>query len=76
VVKGFYYNGPLYDTNNLLQDEQNSKETTEPNDLNPLTVGIITAIVVISIISISRWASKLKEMGVKQNLFVFVHRKC
>lgn len=80
VGKGFYYNGPLYDTNDLLQDdppleeqeeftsdEQSPEETTQPNALNPLTLGVVASLVAVPVIAISVIALKRKKSIDKQS---------
>ena len=67
VGKGFYYNGPLYDTNDLLLQEPNTTETTHPESIDQLTLGIIATLIAVPVISISVWISKRKNRKVKQN---------
>jgi hypothetical protein len=80
VGKGFYANGPLYDTNDLLQDdppleeqeeftsdEQSPEETTQPNALNPLTLGVVASLVAVPVIAISVLALKRKKGIDKQS---------
>jgi hypothetical protein len=79
VGKGFYANGPLYDTNELLQDdqpleeqeeftsdEQSPEETTQPDALNPLTLVVVASLVAVPVISISVLALKRKNGNDKQ----------
>ena len=98
VGKGFYYNGPMYDTNNLLQDDQpieeqeqsteeaSTEEPTEtsadppsetqnqldsdesqPNVLNPLTLGVIASLIAVPVISLSVLKLKRKNGNYKQS---------
>jgi hypothetical protein len=89
VGKGFYYNGPLYDTNDLLHDDQPSDEpsTEEPTEtssdpsseeqqldsdesqpdvLNPLTLGVIASLIAVPVISFSVLKLKRKNGNHKQ----------
>ena len=79
VGKGFYANGPLYNTNSLLQDEQpaeeqdgtsdeqGSEENTHHNALDPLTLGLVASLVAVPIITISVWTLKRKNGNNKQS---------
>jgi hypothetical protein len=78
VGKGFYYNGPIYETNSLLQDEQpldpqeqyppdepNAEETTQPADLNPLNLAVVASLVAVPVIAISVLAIRHKKINNK-----------
>jgi hypothetical protein len=80
VGKGFYYNGPIYETNSLLQDEQpldaqeqhipdepSPEETTQPNGINPLTLVVVAGLVAVPVIAISVLAIKRKNRNNKQS---------
>ena len=70
VGKGFYENGPMYYTNDLLQNPQPTEEQeqfpsdepeeTQPTDLNPLTLLAVGCLVAVPTISISVLALKRK----------------
>ena len=69
VGKGFYENGPIYDTNTLLQNPQPTEEqgpsasdeqTGEENALDPLTLTVVGGLLAVPVISISVLALKHK----------------
>ena len=71
VGKGFYYNGPMYDTNDLLADdqpteessfeEQSQKETTQFSILNPLILAAAVSAVAVPVAVISVFLLKRKN---------------
>ena len=69
VGKGFYENGPMYDTNTLLQNPQPTEEqgpsasdeqSGEENALDPLTLTVVGGLLAVPVISISVLALKRK----------------
>lgn len=69
VRKGFYENGPMYDTNNLLQNPQPTEEqgpsasdeqSGEENALDPYTLTVVGGLLAVPVISISVLALKRK----------------
>lgn len=69
VGKGFYGNGPIYDTNTLLQNPEpiedqgssaSDEQTGEENVLDPYALPVVGGLLVVSVISISVFALKHK----------------
>ena len=69
VGKGFYENGPMYDTNNLLQNPQPTEEqgpsasdeqSGAENALDPYTLTVVGGLLAVPVISISVLALKRK----------------
>jgi hypothetical protein len=74
VGKGFYENGPMYDTNTLLQNPQPTEEqeqftsdeqSGEENALDPLTLPVVGGLLAVPVISISVLALKRKTGKLK-----------
>ncbi len=69
VGKGFYGNGPIYDTNTLLQNPEpiedqgpsaSDEQTGEENVLDPYALPVVGGLLAVSVISISVFALKYK----------------